>query len=89
MLLCGLWAMGPDIPRFFAYIFRLKYSYNTEAHQPGWPDIFFFHGTLDKHKRGGSLPATIIIVFMFACLFYMYIKYIIELRNEIKRLKSL
>ncbi len=84
MVAGGVWATGPDIPRFFR---GEPFPYRAEWHRPGWPDIFFFHGTLDASGRGGSLWGTVAILLMFSCLIVVYIRHIILLSRRVRDLE--
>lgn len=88
ILFCGLWAFGPDWIRFFKNLLRLPYGYSAEAHQPGWPDIFFFHGFLDTYfPRQGTIVGLMIIIGIFASLIIIYLLEIRWLLRELLRRK--
>jgi len=83
IILCGFWAFGPDWSRFFIHLFGLPYTYSHEAHHPGWPDIFFFHGLLDSRFAGrGAMIGLLAVIVMFLTLIIIYLA-------EIKRLLKL
>ncbi|MEW6378203.1 MAG: hypothetical protein AB1611_01215 [bacterium] len=86
ILFCGFWAFGPDWLRLFCAVLHLPYAYSAEAHQPGWPDIFFFHGFLDAHfSRRGTMLGLVIIIFIFTSLMAIYLLEIWRLRKALKK----
>ena len=88
MFLGGVWALGPDWCRYIAILLRKNYRYSSEAHQPGWPDIFFFHGRLDLAGHTGAVLGTVAILFMFSCLIFVYLKQIWSLMRYAHRLEK-
>lgn len=83
---CGLWAFGPDWIRMLAMLFHLPYTYSGEAHRPGWPDIFFFHGYLDTNfARKGTIIGLAVTIFIFSSLIAIYL---LEIRRLLRRLKK-
>jgi hypothetical protein len=88
ILFCGLWAFGPDWIRFFKNLLHLPYVYSPEAHQPGWPDIFFFHGFLDTYfPRQGTILGLVVILGIFTSLITIYLLEIRWLMRELLRRK--
>ena len=82
MILGGFWAFGPDWMRLFKYLLGRPYAYSSEAHRPGWPDIFFFHGVLDTRYPGsGTIVGLAAIVLIFSAIILIYLL-------EIKRLSK-
>jgi len=82
IILCGFWAFGPDWIRFVKKMFHLPYAYSIEAHRPGWPDLFFFHGFLDSRYPGrGTIIGLAVIIFIFASLIAIYL---LEIRRLLK-----
>ncbi len=85
IVLAGFWAFGPDWVRLFKYLLGQPYAYSSEAHKPGWPDIFFFHGYLDKYfpDRGTIVGlATLILIFLATNL--LLLREINRLRKDLK-----
>ena len=82
IILSGFWAFGPDWARFFTHLLHLPYAYSQEAHRPGWPDIFFFHGILDDRFAGrGAMMGLLAVIFMFLTLMVIYL---LEIRRLLK-----
>ena len=88
-IFCGFWAFGPDWGRFFFNFFHLPYTYSPEAHKPGWPDIFFFHGYLDTNfPKRGTIVGLAVIIFIFSALIVIYLIEIRRLLNILRRLRK-
>ena len=87
MLAGGVWAVVPDMPRLVLRLAGRQYGWSAEWHRPGWPDIFFFHGTLDSTGRGGSLWGTAAILFMFVCLVVVYLREIHRLTRQVSSMQ--
>ena len=87
MFLGGIWALGPDWYRYLAILLRKPWAYSPEAHQPGWTDIFFFHGHLDLLGHTGAVIGPSSILLMFATLIFIYLRKIKELMDLIEHKK--
>lgn len=82
MLICGLWAEVPDMPKVLLH--------RWVPHDAPWVNIFFFHQLLDKYQsedrglvEGFVVGATIFFLILLACG-----RTVIRNATEISRLKS-
>jgi hypothetical protein len=74
MVMAGFWAFGPDWLRLLKYLLHRKLAYSNEAHHPGWPDIFFFHGIFDTRYPGsGTIVGLAVTILIFSALILIYL----------------
>jgi hypothetical protein len=87
MMVGGLWAEGPDLPGIFKEFPSLAVAdwihgrQWREAMHAGWPNVFFFHGLIDKTGTGGGTYGFAIAATLYTAWIIILVAYIRRLRR--------
>ena len=65
MLLSGIWAVVPDLPRLFGDTARYM-----DWHRRPWTNVFWAHGWIDRHDAIDSWPYYPVIALAVAALVF-------------------
>jgi protein-tyrosine phosphatase len=85
MVIFGIWAEVPDIPRFFPRYERLE----RKLHKSSQVNIFFFHGLLDTLREDrGELAGSFILFSIFFSLFAAAGHSVLKNEKELNSLKN-
>jgi len=83
----GVWAEGPDLPavvREFLSLLATSWTHGREwreAMHAGCPNVFFFHGLIDKTGTGGGTHGFAIAATLYTAWIIILIAYIRRLRR--------